>query len=64
MHDVNSNTIAFADARHGWAVGAKGLMLKFEARYRANQNQRRTLVFELLSRQFVTQSWFHRAAAR
>ena len=30
MNEVSANTIAFADARHGWAVGRKGLILKFE----------------------------------
>jgi photosystem II stability/assembly factor-like uncharacterized protein len=30
MNDEPTNTIAFADAHHGWAVGRKGLILKFE----------------------------------
>jgi len=30
MNEVDANTIAFADAHHGWAVGQKGLILKFE----------------------------------
>jgi photosystem II stability/assembly factor-like uncharacterized protein len=30
MNEVSANTIAFADAHHGWAVGQKGLILKFE----------------------------------
>jgi photosystem II stability/assembly factor-like uncharacterized protein len=30
MNEEPTNTIAFADAHHGWAVGAKGLILKFE----------------------------------
>jgi photosystem II stability/assembly factor-like uncharacterized protein len=30
MNEVDANTIAFADAHHGWAVGRKGLILKFE----------------------------------
>jgi photosystem II stability/assembly factor-like uncharacterized protein len=30
MSDVSANTIAFADAHHGWAVGRNGLVLKFE----------------------------------
>lgn len=30
MNEVDSNTIAFADAHHGWAVGHKGVILKFE----------------------------------
>jgi photosystem II stability/assembly factor-like uncharacterized protein len=30
MNHVTANTIAFADAHHGWAVGGKGLILKFE----------------------------------
>ncbi|HEY6922461.1 MAG TPA: hypothetical protein VI653_03250 [Steroidobacteraceae bacterium] len=29
-NEVDANTIAFADAHHGWAVGRKGLILKFE----------------------------------
>ena len=30
INDVDANTIAFADARHGWAVGKKGMVLKFD----------------------------------
>ena len=30
MNDMNANTIAFADSHHGWAVGQKGLIQKFE----------------------------------
>src|SRR5262249_3423078 len=30
MNVEPTNTIAFADAHHGWAVGSKGLILKFE----------------------------------
>ena len=30
LNEVSANTIAFADARHGWAVGEKGQILKFE----------------------------------
>jgi photosystem II stability/assembly factor-like uncharacterized protein len=30
INEVDANTIAFADAHHGWAVGRKGLILKFE----------------------------------
>jgi len=30
MSTVSANTIAFADDHHGWAVGPKGLILKFE----------------------------------
>jgi len=30
INEVDANTIAFADAHHGWAVGQKGLILKFE----------------------------------
>ena len=30
MNEVSANTIAFADAHHGWAVGRAGLILKFE----------------------------------
>jgi len=30
MNEVEANTVAFADAHHGWAVGGKGLILKFE----------------------------------
>jgi len=30
MNEQNANTIAFASAHHGWAVGQKGLILKFE----------------------------------
>jgi hypothetical protein len=30
MNEVDANTIAFADAHHGWAVGEKGLILRFE----------------------------------
>jgi len=30
MNEVSANTIAFADAHHGWAVGRDGLILKFE----------------------------------
>jgi photosystem II stability/assembly factor-like uncharacterized protein len=30
MNEVDANTIAFADAHHGWAVGRNGLILKFE----------------------------------
>ena len=30
VNEVDANTIAFADAHHGWAVGRKGLILKFE----------------------------------
>jgi photosystem II stability/assembly factor-like uncharacterized protein len=30
MHDANLNAVAFADAHHGWAVGPKGLILKYE----------------------------------
>jgi len=29
MNEVAANTIGFADAHHGWAVGQKGLILKF-----------------------------------
>ncbi len=30
LNDVSATRIAFADAHHGWAVGPKGLILKFE----------------------------------
>jgi photosystem II stability/assembly factor-like uncharacterized protein len=30
MSEVAANAIAFADNHHGWAVGQKGLILKFE----------------------------------
>jgi photosystem II stability/assembly factor-like uncharacterized protein len=30
MNEENTNTIGFADAHRGWAVGKKGLILKFE----------------------------------
>ena len=30
MNEVSANMIAFADAHHGWAVGRKGLILKFQ----------------------------------
>jgi photosystem II stability/assembly factor-like uncharacterized protein len=30
INGMDANTIAFADAHHGWAVGGKGLILKFE----------------------------------
>jgi photosystem II stability/assembly factor-like uncharacterized protein len=30
INDLAANTMAFADAHHGWAVGQKGLILKFE----------------------------------
>jgi photosystem II stability/assembly factor-like uncharacterized protein len=30
MNEDKANTIAFADAHHGWAVGQKGLILKFD----------------------------------
>ena len=30
LNEIDANTIAFADAHHGWAVGRKGLILKFE----------------------------------
>jgi len=30
MNEVDANSIAFADAHHGWAVGQNGLILKFE----------------------------------
>jgi len=30
INEVEANAIAFADAHHGWAVGRKGLILKFE----------------------------------
>ena len=30
MNETEANTIAFADARHGWAIGQKGLILRFE----------------------------------
>src|SRR6266478_2143990 len=30
MNEVSANTIAFADAHHGWAIGRNGLILKFE----------------------------------
>jgi photosystem II stability/assembly factor-like uncharacterized protein len=30
MGEANLNAVAFADAHHGWAVGAKGTILKFE----------------------------------
>ena len=30
VNEVDANTIAFADAHRGWAVGRKGLILKFE----------------------------------
>jgi hypothetical protein len=30
MNEVSANTIAFADAHHGWAIGRDGLILKFE----------------------------------
>ena len=30
MNDVEATSISFADAHHGWAVGRKGLILKFE----------------------------------
>lgn len=30
MNQVDANTTAFADAHHGWAVGRKGLILRFK----------------------------------
>jgi len=30
MVEANLNSVAFADAHHGWAVGPKGLIMKFE----------------------------------
>jgi hypothetical protein len=30
MNEEHTNTIGFADAHRGWAVGEKGLILKFE----------------------------------
>jgi len=30
MDDTNLNSVAFSDAHHGWAVGGKGVILKFE----------------------------------
>ena len=30
MNELDANSISFADAHHGWAVGQKGLILKFE----------------------------------
>jgi photosystem II stability/assembly factor-like uncharacterized protein len=30
MNEVDANSISFADAHHGWAVGRKGQILKFE----------------------------------
>ena len=30
MNEDSTNTIGFADAHRGWAVGKKGLILKFE----------------------------------
>jgi hypothetical protein len=30
MNKLSGNTIAFADARHGWLVGQKALIVKFE----------------------------------
>jgi hypothetical protein len=30
MNEVDANTIAFADAHDGWAVGRNGLILTFE----------------------------------
>ena len=30
MNEEHTNTIGFADAHRGWAVGKKGLILKFE----------------------------------
>jgi hypothetical protein len=30
MNEEHIDTIGFADAHHGWAVGKKGLILKFE----------------------------------
>jgi len=30
MNEVDANSISFADPHHGWAVGRKGLILKFE----------------------------------
>jgi hypothetical protein len=30
MNEEYTNTIGFADAHRGWAVGKKGLILKFE----------------------------------
>jgi photosystem II stability/assembly factor-like uncharacterized protein len=30
LNEVEANTIGFADAHHGWAVGKNGLILKFE----------------------------------
>ena len=30
MNEEDTNTIGFADAYRGWAVGKKGLILKFE----------------------------------
>jgi hypothetical protein len=30
MNEVSANTVAFADAHHGWAIGRDGLILKFE----------------------------------
>ena len=30
MQEANLNSVAFADAHHGWAVGPRGVILKFE----------------------------------
>jgi photosystem II stability/assembly factor-like uncharacterized protein len=30
MGEANLNAVAFADAHNGWAVGNKGVILKFE----------------------------------
>jgi photosystem II stability/assembly factor-like uncharacterized protein len=30
MNEVSANTIAFADAHDGWAVGQNGVILRFE----------------------------------
>ena len=30
MNEVDANSISFADAHHGWAMGRKGQILKFE----------------------------------
>lgn len=32
LNEMSANTIAFADRRHGWAVGQKGQIFKFEGR--------------------------------
>lgn len=38
MNDVRANTIAFADAHHGWAVGGqKGQILKFDGAVRVGE---------------------------